>query len=70
MTGVQTCALPISFWQDALRKASKTPKWQADLKKNYWSDDFTTGAEFGKDLDDTYAAMKSVLVDLGLAKRK
>jgi len=60
----------VAFWEDALRKASKTPKWQADLKKNYWSDDFTTGAAFGKELDDNYAAMKSVLVDLGLAKRK
>lgn len=60
----------VAFWEDALRKASKTPKWQADLTKNYWSDDFTTGAEFGKELDETYAAMKSVLVDLGLAKQK
>jgi putative tricarboxylic transport membrane protein len=60
----------VAFWEEALRKASKTPKWQADLKKNYWSDDFTTGADFGKELDESYAAMKSVLVDLGLAKQK
>jgi len=60
----------VAFWEDALRKASQTPKWQADLEKNYWSNDFTTGAEFAKDLDDNYAAMKSVLVDLGLAKQK
>ena len=60
----------VAFWEDALRKASKTPKWQADLKKNYWSDDFTTGADFGKELDESYAAMKSVLVDLGLAREK
>jgi putative tricarboxylic transport membrane protein len=60
----------VAFWEGALRKASKTPKWQADLQKNYWFDDFTTGAEFAKELDDTYAAMKSVLVDLGLAKQK
>ena len=60
----------VAFWESALRQASKTPKWQADLKKNYWSDDFTVGAEFAKELDDNYAAMKSVLVDLGLAKQK
>jgi len=60
----------VAFWEGVLRKASKTPKWQADLQKNYWFDDFTTGAEFAKELDDTYAAMKSVLVDLGLAKQK
>ena len=60
----------VAFWESALRQASKTPKWQADLKKNYWSDDFTVGAEFAKELDANYAAMKSVLVDLGLAKQK
>jgi putative tricarboxylic transport membrane protein len=60
----------VAFWEGALRKASETPKWQADLKKNYWSNDFTTGAEFAKELDNTYAAMKSVLADLGLAKQK
>ncbi len=60
----------VAFWENALRKASQTPKWQADLKKNYWSDDFLPGAEFAKELDETYAAMKSVLVDLGLSKQK
>ena len=58
-----------AFWQGALRKASETSEWQDDLKKNYWSNDFLTGKEFAKDLDETYGAMKSVLVDLGLAKQ-
>lgn len=57
-----------AYWAGVLRKASETPEWQDDLKKNYWSNDFLTGAEFRKDLDQTYDAMKSVLVDLGLAK--
>ena len=60
----------VAFWEGALRKASETPKWQDDLKKNYWSNDFTVGAEFAKELDENYAAMKSVLMDLGLAKQK
>lgn len=58
----------VAFWENALRKVTRTPEWQADLEKNYWSDDFLTGKDFRKDLDDTYQAMKSVLVDLGLAK--
>lgn len=58
----------VAFWEGALRKASQTPEWQANLKTNYWSNDFLTGKDFTKDLDETYAAMKSVLVDLGLAK--
>jgi putative tricarboxylic transport membrane protein len=59
----------VAFWEGALRKASQTPEWQANLEKNYWSNDFLTGKEFRKDLDETYNAMKSVLVDLGLAKQ-
>lgn len=59
----------VAFWESALRKASETAQWQEGLKKNYWSNDFLTGKDFAKDLDDTYAAMKSVLVDLGLAKQ-
>lgn len=59
----------VAFWEGALRKASETPEWQDDLRKNYWSNDFLTGAAFRKDLDQTYDAMKSVLVDLGLAKQ-
>jgi putative tricarboxylic transport membrane protein len=59
----------VAFWEGALRKASEAPEWQADLRKNYWSNDFLTGAAFRKDLDETYAAMRSVLVDLGLAKQ-
>lgn len=58
-----------AFWEGALRKASQTPEWQEGLKKNYWSNDFLAGRDFAKDLDETYAAMKSVLVDLGLAKQ-
>jgi putative tricarboxylic transport membrane protein len=58
----------VAYWAGVLRKASETPEWQEDLKKNYWSNDFLTGADFRKDLDQTYDAMKSVLVDLGLAK--
>jgi putative tricarboxylic transport membrane protein len=59
----------VAFWEGALRKASQTPEWQEGLKKNYWSNDFLTGKDFARDLDETYAAMKSVLVDLGLAKQ-
>ena len=58
----------VAYWEGALRKATQVPEWKADLERNYWSDDFKTSAEFKKDLDQDYAAMKSVLVDLGLAK--
>ena len=58
----------VAYWEGVLRKATQVPEWKADLEKNYWSDDFVTSAQFKKDLDRDYAAMKAVLVDLGLAK--
>jgi putative tricarboxylic transport membrane protein len=59
----------VAFWEDVLRKATQVPEWQGDLEKNYWSDDFVTGAQFRKDLEKDYADMKAVLVELGLARQ-
>lgn len=58
-----------AYWEGVLKKATEVPAWKEGLKKNYWSDDFVTGKEFAKDLDKDYEAMRSVLADLGLAKR-
>ena len=58
----------VGFWENALRKATETPEWKADLEKNLWTDHFVTGAELRKDLEQEYAATKAVLTELGLAK--
>ncbi len=58
-----------AYWEGVLRKATQVPEWRADLEKNFWSDEFVTGAQFRKDLEREYAAMKAVLTELGLAKR-
>ncbi|MDB5862345.1 MAG: tctC6, partial [Betaproteobacteria bacterium] len=58
----------VAYWESTLRKVTQSPEWKADLEKNYWSDDFVTGAALKKDIDQEYAATKAVLVDLGLAK--
>ncbi len=58
----------VAYWEGVLKKATETPAWKDNLKKNYWSDDFVTSAQFAKDLEKDYNDMKSVLVDLGLAK--
>jgi putative tricarboxylic transport membrane protein len=57
-----------AYWEGALRRVVETPEWKQDLEKNYWSGDFVTGEQFRKDMAQDYASMKSVLVDLGLAK--
>ena len=57
-----------AYWQGVLRKATEAPEWKDDLEKNYWANVFVTGEKFSKELDQDYAGMKAILVDLGLAK--
>lgn len=57
-----------AYWENVLRKATEAPEWKTDLERNYWSDDFVPSAQFARDLDKDYAAMKAVLTELGLAK--
>jgi putative tricarboxylic transport membrane protein len=59
----------VAFWEEALRRATQVPEWKSDLERNFWSDDFVTGAQLRKDLEKDYADMKAVLVDLGLARQ-
>ena len=58
----------IATWEAVLRKVVQTPEWKEDLARNFWSDDFTIGEQFKKDLASDSAAMRTVLVELGLAK--
>ena len=57
-----------AYWEGALRKATEAPEWKDDLQKNFWGDAFVAGDAFRKELDQDYAEMKGVLVDIGLAK--
>ena len=58
-----------TYWEGVMKKVSDSAEWKSDLEKNFWADDFIAGAQFRKDLDQEYAAMKAVLVDIGLAKQ-
>ena len=58
----------IAYWEGVLRKATEAPEWKEDLDKNFWSNVFLNSAQFAKELDRDYVDMKSVLVDIGLAK--
>jgi putative tricarboxylic transport membrane protein len=61
-------AAQVTYWENALRKMSEAPEWKADLDKNYWTDDFSTGEKLKKDLDGEFAETKALLAELGLAK--
>jgi putative tricarboxylic transport membrane protein len=58
----------IAYWEGVLRKATDAAEWKEDLDKNVWSNVFLGSAQFAKELDKDYGEMKSVLVDIGLAK--
>ncbi len=58
----------IAYWENLLRKATAAPEWKDDLEKNLWTNVFLGSAAFAKELDKDYADMKSVLLDIGLAK--
>lgn len=58
----------IAYWEGVMRKVTETKEWKEDLERNYWADDFLGSAQFRKELAKNYTDMKSVLVDIGLAK--
>jgi putative tricarboxylic transport membrane protein len=57
-----------AYWEAALRKASEAAEWKTDLQTNFWADDFVGSEQFKKDVDQDYAAMRAVLVEIGFAK--
>jgi putative tricarboxylic transport membrane protein len=57
-----------AFWENALRKIAATPEWKSDLEKNFWTENFLTGAPLRKELEKEYAEIRAILADLGLAK--
>jgi putative tricarboxylic transport membrane protein len=61
-------AAQVAHWEGVLRRATQLPDWRADLEKNYWSDEFLSGAQFRAFLDKDYGDMRAVLAELGLAK--
>lgn len=58
----------IAYWEAALRKASETAEWKTDLQTNFWADDFVGSVQFKKELEQDYAEMKAVLIEIGFAK--
>ena len=58
----------VARWEGVLRQVVQTPDWKADLENNFWTNDFTVGNAFKQDLEKDYVAMRTVLVELGLAK--
>jgi putative tricarboxylic transport membrane protein len=60
----------IRFWRDALAKTFAMPEWKRELDLRYQNDEFLTGPEFKRYLDDMDAQLRALLAELGLIKKK
>ena len=58
----------VKYWRDTLAKMVKTPEWIAACEKNGWDLNYADQEEFTKFLGENSALMKSILVELGIAK--
>ena len=58
----------VAYWENTLRKVTETAEWKTDLERNFWQEEFQTGAAFKKDIEGDYVATKALLIELGLAK--
>src|SRR5690606_30572925 len=44
----------VAFWENVLKQVVAAPEWKKDLERNFWSDDFATGAKMMEDLKKEY----------------
>ena len=58
----------VQFWDDALAKVVKTDEWKKELAENLVENVYRPSAETGKQWKVEYDEVRSVLMELGLAK--
>jgi putative tricarboxylic transport membrane protein len=59
-------AAQIAFWQDVLSRVTRTPEWQADLARHFWTEMYLEGAALRDYLAREREEMRGVLGGLGL----
>lgn len=58
----------IASWDRTLSQMVASDEWKKDVEKNLWEPSYRNSADTRKFLDDEYRELRTVLVDLGLAK--
>ena len=59
---------PVAYWEEAFAKMAETDGWKKDLELRNSEGQFMRSREFAKYLEAEYAATKSIMTELGLAK--
>jgi putative tricarboxylic transport membrane protein len=57
-----------AYWEDAFGKMSASEEWKKTLEIQGWEGQFLRAGEFSKYLDKEYAATRSIMVEMGIAK--
>src|SRR5258706_480074 len=61
-------ASEVAYWEEAFARMSASDEWKKTLELQGWDGQFLRAAEFSKYLDKEYAATRSIMVDMGIAK--
>jgi len=59
----------VQYWENALRKVSESPQWEAFLAKQNWRPKFIEHASMQAYLDENYASTRDLLQELGVIKQ-
>jgi hypothetical protein len=58
----------VAFWEEALAKMAATEEWKKQLELQQWDGHFMRSREFTRYLETEYAATRTIMAELGLAK--
>lgn len=61
-------AAQIAFWDRTFKKLITTEEWRVELERNFWENDYLSSADARKFLAAEYQNLKTLLVELSMAK--
>lgn len=61
-------ASQIGYWENVLAKAVAGDEWKTTLEQQFWDGNFLRSREFARYMDNEYAQIKPIMLELGLAK--
>lgn len=58
----------IAYWDDVFAKLNATEEWKTEVRKGLWDASYANGRDSKRFLDEDYAQLRRVLLELGLAR--
>ena len=60
----------VAFWEDVMRKSAASDEIRQYAEQNQWIVEFKGAAETKKWLDEEFAALKSIMTEIGLVRQQ